>query len=142
MGQGQYDMLMISYHGIPVSMIKHGDPYKDETERTTVELRKRLNIPQDKIKMAYQSKFDPMPWLKPYLKNTLLQLVQLGKRNVLVVSPSFITDCLETIEENAVQNYQTFRENGGNNLAIVPSLNDNSKFAQFIADLAKEHLEK
>ena len=140
--KGQYDVLMISYHGIPVSMVKHGDPYKDETEQTTVELRKRLNIPQDKIKMAYQSKFGPMPWLKPYLKNTLLQLAQLGKRNVLVVSPSFVTDCLETIEENAVQNYQTFRENGGNNLAIVPSLNDNSQFAQFIADLAKEHLEK
>ena len=90
--------------------------------------------------MAYQSKFGPMPWLKPYLKNRLLQLVQLGKRNILIVAPSFVTDCLETIEENSVQNYQTFRENGGNTLDVVPSLNDDANFAEFIADLAKERL--
>ena len=137
---GNYDMLIISYHGIPVSMVKHGDPYQDETERTTIELKKRLTIPQNQIEMAYQSKFGPMPWLKPYLKNRLLQLVQLGKRNILIVAPSFVTDCLETIEENSVQNYQTFRENGGNTLDVVSSLNDDSHFAEFIADLAKEQL--
>lgn len=137
--KGNYDLLMISYHGIPVSMVKHGDPYQDETERTTVELKKRLNIPEEKIEMAYQSKFGPMPWLKPYLKNRLLQLVQLGKRNILLVSPSFVTDCLETIEENSVQNYQVFRENGGNTLDVVPSLNDDPHFAEFIAALVKEH---
>lgn len=138
--QGDYDLLIISYHGIPVSMVKHGDPYQEETEKTTKELRRRLTIPDKKIKMAYQSKFGPMPRLKPYLKNTLLQLVQLGKRNILVASPSFVTDCLETIEENPVQNYQAFRESGGNNLAVVPSLNDDPQFAHFIADLAKERL--
>ncbi|WP_314737977.1 ferrochelatase [Limosilactobacillus urinaemulieris] len=137
---GNYDMLIISYHGIPVSMVKHGDPYQDETERTTIELKKRLTIPENQIEMAYQSKFGPMPWLKPYLKNRLLQLVQLGKRNILIVAPSFVTDCLETIEENSVQNYQTFRENGGNTLDVVSSLNDDSHFAEFIADLAKEQL--
>ena len=67
--------------------------------------------------------------VKPYLKNRLLQLVQLGKRNILIVAPSFVTDCLETIEENSVQNYQTFRENGGNTLDVVPSLNDDANFA-------------
>lgn len=137
---GNYDMLIISYHGIPVSMVKHGDPYQDETERTTIELKKRLTIPKNQIEMAYQSKFGPMPWLKPYLKNRLLQLVQLGKRNILIVAPSFVTDCLETIEENSVQNYQAFRENGGNTLDVVSSLNDDSRFAEFIADLAKEQL--
>lgn len=138
--KGNYDMLIISYHGIPVSMVKHGDPYQDETERTTRKLRKHLAIPQNKIKMAYQSKFGPMPWLKPYLKNTLLQQVQLGNRNILIATPSFVTDCLETIEENSIQNYQAFRESGGNNLEIVPALNDSSQFANFIADLAKEYL--
>ncbi|MCI1974534.1 MAG: ferrochelatase [Limosilactobacillus sp.] len=140
--QKDYDLLIISYHGIPVSMVKHGDPYQDETERTTKELRKRLDIPQAKIKMAYQSKFGPMPWLKPYLKNTLLQSAQLGKRNILIVAPSFVTDCLETIEENSVQNYQAFRENGGDILDVVPSLNDNIKFANFLANLAQERLDQ
>lgn len=138
---GNYDMLVISYHGIPVSMVKHGDPYQDETERTTVELRNRLNIAEKKVEMAYQSKFGPMPWLKPYLKNRLLQLAQLGKRNILIAAPSFVTDCLETIEENSVQNYQSFRANGGKILDVVPSLNDDPHFAEFIADLAKERLQ-
>lgn len=136
--QGDYDRLIISYHGIPTSMVRHGDPYQDETRRTTKALRKLLSIPDNQIKMAYQSKFGPMPWLKPYLKNTLLQEVQLGHRNILLVTPSFVTDCLETIEEDAVQNYQTFRENGGNDLHLVPALNANSDFADFIASLAKE----
>lgn len=139
--QGQYDTLVISYHGIPVSMVKHGDPYREETERTTRELRKRLNIPEGKIKMAYQSKFGPMPWLKPYLKNTLLQLVQLGKRRILIAAPSFVTDCLETIEENSIQNYQAFRATGGNSLEVVPSLNDSPNFANFIAMQAQEYTE-
>lgn len=136
--KGNYDKLLISYHGIPAAMVKHGDPYKDETERTTAELVNRLAIPADKIKMVYQSKFGPMPWLKPYLKNTLLSEAQLGHRNILIAAPSFVADCLETLEEDKVQNYQTFRENGGDNLDVVPSLNDDPAFAQFLATLAQE----
>lgn len=140
--QGDYDKLLISYHGIPTAMVKHGDPYQKETEAATTELVKRLNIPAKQIKMTYQSKFGPMPWLKPYLRNTLLNEAQLGHRNVLIAAPSFVADCLETLEEDAVQNYQAFRENGGNNLAMVPSLNESSAFAQFIADLVERQVTK
>ena len=135
--RGKYDKLLISYHGIPTAMVNHGDPYRDETEAATAELIKRLDIPEKQIKMAYQSKFGPMPWLKPYLRNTLLNEAQLGHRDVLVVAPSFVADCLETLEEDQVQNYQVFRENGGNNLVMVPSLNDSPEFAQFITDLVQ-----
>lgn len=136
--KGKYDKLLISYHGIPSAMVKHGDPYKDETERTTTQLLNRLDIPQDKIKMVYQSKFGPMPWLKPYLRNTLLNEAQLGHRNILIAAPSFVADCLETLEEDKIQNYQAFRENGGDNLDVVPALNDDPEFAQFLADLASK----
>lgn len=136
-----YDRLLISYHGIPVSMVKHGDPYKEETERTTAELIKRLDIPSDQIKMVYQSKFGPMPWLKPYLKNTLMEEVQMGKRNILIATPSFVTDCLETIEEDQVQNYQAFRAAGGQELDVVPALNDQPAFASFIAQFVKEQVQ-
>ena len=135
--KGKYDKLLISYHGIPTAMVNHGDPYRDETEAATAELIKRLDISEKQIKMAYQSKFGPMPWLKPYLRNTLLNEAQLGHRDVLVVAPSFVADCLETLEEDQVQNYQVFRENGGNNLVMVPSLNDSPEFAQFITDLVQ-----
>lgn len=138
---GNYDKLLISYHGIPSAMVKHGDPYKEETERTTAQLINRLNIPQAKIKMVYQSKFGPMPWLKPYLRNTLLNEAQLGHRNILIAAPSFVADCLETLEEDKVQNYQAFRENGGDNLDIVPALNDDPAFAQFLAELASKGAE-
>lgn len=134
--QGNYDKLLISYHGIPTAMVKHGDPYKAETERTTAKLCARLAIPRDKIKMVYQSKFGPMPWLKPYLRNTLLNEAQLGHRNILIAAPSFVADCLETLEEDQNQNYQAFRENGGDNLDLVPALNDDPAFAHFLADLA------
>lgn len=136
----QYDRLLISYHGIPVSMVKHGDPYQDQTEETTTALRQRLNIPADKVKMVYQSKFGPMPWLKPYLKSTLLQEAQLGHRNILIAAPSFVTDCLETLEEDGVQNYQAFRENGGEELDLVPALNDRPEFAEFLARFVKEQV--
>lgn len=136
----QYDRLLISYHGIPVSMVKHGDPYQEQTEATTAALRQRLNIPADKVKMVYQSKFGPMPWLKPYLKNTLLQEAQLGHRNILIAAPSFVTDCLETLEEDGVQNYQAFRENGGEELDLVPALNDRPEFAEFLARFVKEQV--
>ncbi len=139
--QKNYDQLFISYHGIPSSEVKHGDPYLDECLAHTEMLKKRLNIPEDKIKMVFQSKFGPMPWLKPYLKNSLLETVQKGKRNILIAAPSFVTECLETIEEDYTQNYQTFRENGGENLDLVPALNDDPQFIKFIADLVQEKVQ-
>jgi ferrochelatase len=83
-----------------------------------------------------------MPWQKPYLKNTLMQLVELGKRNVLIVTPSFVVDCLETLEEDYVQNYQTFKASGGDNFQLVPPMNDDPRFGRFLADLAQQQLAK
>lgn len=134
---GDYEKLFVSYHGIPVSMVKHGDPYQDETQRTTTELKKRLVMSDQQVQLVYQSKFGPMPWLQPYLKNTLLQQAQAGLRRVLVVCPSFVADCLETLEENGVQNQQVFLDHGGEQLTVLPSFNDDPRFAQFIATLAQ-----
>lgn len=114
-----------------IEKVKYAAP-----DATTREIIKRVNIPEEKVQMAYQSKFGPMPWLKPYLKNTLLKEAQLGHRNILLVTPAFVADCLETLEEDGIQNYQSFRENGGDNLTLVPCLNDNSEFAQFLSNLA------
>lgn len=131
-----YDQLFFSYHSIPTAMVKHGDPYQTECNETTAAVSKLLNIPNEEIKTVYQSKFGPMPWLKPYLKNALMQAVQLGKRNILIVTPSFVADCLETLEEDFVQNYQTFKSTGGDKYRIVPPMNGDQRFSQFLADLA------
>jgi len=131
-----YNELFFSYHSIPTAMVKHGDPYQDECETTTEQVSKYLDIPADKIKTVYQSKFGPMPWLKPYLKNALMQSVELGRRNILIATPSFVADCLETLEEDYVQNYQTFKASGGDKFQLVPPMNDDQRFSQFLADLA------
>ncbi len=135
--KGDFDKVIISYHGIPSAMVRNGDPYKDETEETTSLIKSKLKIvPKEDVEMCYQSKFGPAPWLKPYLKNRLMELAQLGKRNVLVAMPSFVTDCLETLEENNVQNYQSFRENGGNKFETVRPFNGDPEFCQMLADMA------
>lgn len=137
-----YDSVIFSYHGIPTSMIKHGDPYLKECRETTAAVTKFLELPHERVKMAFQSKFGPMPWLKPYLKNTLMQLAAMGKRNVLIVTPSFVEDCLETIEENNVQNYQTFRASGGEVFDAVPPMNASDSFCDFLADISVDHLKR
>ncbi|MES5862401.1 ferrochelatase [Lacticaseibacillus paracasei] len=138
---GAYDTVILSYHGIPTAMVRHGDPYQQECETTTAGVKQYLKkVPQTKVEMCYQSKFGPVPWLKPYLRNRLMELAALGKRNVLVATPSFVADCLETLEENNVQNYQTFRANGGKNFATVRPMNGCEPFCDFLAKLAEDKI--
>lgn len=139
--QADFDAVLFSYHSIPSAMVRHGDPYPTECQATTQGVLDRLpDLPVDKVQTVYQSKFGPLPWQNPYLKNTLMQLVELGKRNVLIVTPSFVADCLETLEEDYVQNYQTFKASGGDNFQLVPPMNDDPRFSRFLADLAQQQL--
>ncbi|WP_395322803.1 ferrochelatase [Levilactobacillus parabrevis] len=136
--QGSFDAVLFSYHSIPSAMVAHGDPYPTECQATTQGVLARLpNLPATKVQTVYQSKFGPMPWQKPYLKNTLMQLVELGKRNVLIATPSFVADCLETLEEDYVQNYQIFKASGGDTFQMVPPMNDDPRFAKVLANLAR-----
>ncbi|MFD1549417.1 ferrochelatase [Levilactobacillus fuyuanensis] len=136
--QADFDAVLFSYHSIPSAMVAHGDPYPTECEATTQGVLDRLpNLPATKVQTVYQSKFGPMPWQKPYLKNTLMQLVELGKRRVLIATPSFVADCLETLEEDYVQNYQVFKASGGDTFQMVPPMNDDPRFATVLADLAQ-----
>ncbi|MFC6261719.1 ferrochelatase [Levilactobacillus fujinensis] len=139
--EADYDAVLFSYHSIPTAMVKHGDPYPTECHATTQGVLDRLpDLPKDKVQTVFQSKFGPMPWQKPYLKNTLMQLVELGKRNVLIATPSFVADCLETLEEDYVQNYQTFEASGGDRFQMVPPMNDDPRFGHFLAALAQKQL--
>jgi len=136
-----YDAVLFSYHSIPTAMVRHGDPYQAECEATTAGVLDYLpELPADRVTTTYQSKFGPMPWLKPYLKNTLMQAVELGKRNVLLVTPSFVADCLETLEEDNVQNYQVFKSSGGDTFQLVPPFNGDPEFCHFLANLAVQQL--
>jgi ferrochelatase len=133
----KYDQLLVSYHGIPASYVRHGDPYLKQCNATTQGIMEHISsLNKENTTQVFQSKFGPAPWLKPYLRQTLQQLPVLGKRKVLIVSPSFVADCLETLEEINVQSYQTFKSAGGDLFDVVNPLNDNLEFSQFLADLA------
>ncbi|MFC6165586.1 ferrochelatase [Lactiplantibacillus dongliensis] len=135
--QHNYDRVIFSYHSIPTAMVRHGDPYLQECLATTKAVLQRLpDLPAERVSTAFQSNFGPLPWLKPALKTELMTLVEKGQRNVLIVTPSVVVDCLATIEEDHIQNYQTFRASGGNRFDLVPPMNDNPRFSQFLADLA------
>jgi len=129
-----YDRVIFSYQSIPSTLVRHGDPYQQECLATTQAVLDRLPaLPKDRVITAFQSKFGPLPWLKPYLKNELRSLAEKGHRDVLIVTPSFVVDCLETLEAN---HGQRFRATGGQRLDIVPPMNDSPQFSQFLANLA------
>jgi len=116
--------LVISFHGIPQKYADRGDPYPQECETTARALAAALGLSDDAWHLAYQSRFGPAQWLQPYCDETLRRLVASGVRSVAVVSPSFLADCLETIDEIGRELRETFTRAGGTSFTRVPCLND------------------
>ena len=125
--------LLFSYHGIPAVYVKEGDPYQMQAEATTRLVVARLGLAADEWSHCYQSRFGSVVWLQPYTEDTLKTLVKRGLRKVTVVSPSFAVDCLETLEEVAMEYRDKFLKLGGEALTLVPALNDANDHAQALA---------
>ena len=134
------DVILASYHGIPKSYADAGDPYPRHCERTTELLRQRLNLAEDKLIMAYQSRFGRTEWLKPYTDQTLKMLAKNGVKNLVVITPGFAADCLETLEEIAIENGKLFRRHGGANFVAIPCLNDSEPGMLVLWQLALREL--
>jgi len=140
---GKYDRLILSYHGIPQSYVKKGDPYLEHVNATTRGILQRLpQLNNENTMQAFQSKFGPMPWLKPYLKQTLTGLPMKNVRKVLVATPAFVADCIETIEEIHVENHDAFMEFGGEQFDVVRPFNDDQTFSEILAKIAQDELTK
>ena len=110
---GEPDLLLLSYHGIPQRYADEGDDYPQRCRDTTRELVSALGLPPEKVMMTFQSRFGREPWLTPYTDETLKMLAEKGTRHIQVMCPGFAADCLETLEEIAVQNREIFLEAGG-----------------------------
>jgi ferrochelatase len=136
----QPDVILASYHGIPKSYADAGDPYPTHCETTTALLRERLNMPEDKLLMSYQSRFGRTEWLQPYTDKTVKKLAKSGVKNLVVITPGFAADCLETLEEITVENGKLFRRHGGENFAAIPCLNDSEPGMLVIWQLALREL--
>jgi protoporphyrin/coproporphyrin ferrochelatase len=137
---GERSHLLVSYHGIPVSYVADGDPYQAQAEATSRLLASRLGLAPDMWSHCYQSRFGRVEWLQPYTEDTLRSLVNRGVRKLSVVSPSFAVDCLETLEEIAIEYRNKFLALGGERLTLVPALNDDDRHAQVLAAIVRNHL--
>ena len=120
---GEPDLLLLSYHGIPQRYADEGDDYPQRCRDTTRELVSALGLPPEKVMMTFQSRFGREPWLTPYTDETLKMLAEKGTQHIQVMCPGFSADCLETLEEIAVQNRELFLEAGGKQYEYIPALN-------------------
>jgi ferrochelatase len=118
------EVILASFHGMPKDYVLKGDPYQGQCSTTARLLRARLGLDDERFRLTFQSRFGSAEWLQPYTDETVAALARRGVRNLAVVTPGFAADCLETLEEIAVENAQIFRQNGGVNFAAIPCLND------------------
>ncbi len=123
----QPDVILASFHGMPEEYLHKGDPYHCQCAKTTRLIRERLGLSDDRLVMTFQSRFGTAEWLKPYTIDTVGELASKGVKNLAVITPGFVADCLETLEEIAMENAHVFKEAGGENFAHVPCLNDSER---------------
>jgi ferrochelatase len=138
---GERSHLLFSYHGIPASYVSKGDPYQHQTEETSRLVVGRLGLNEADWSHCYQSRFGRVTWLQPYTLDKLKELADRGVRKVTVASPSFAVDCLETLEEVAIEYRDRFLEWGGERLTLVPGLNDGDEHAAALAAIIKKRLQ-
>jgi len=138
---GKAERLLISFHGIPKRYEANGDPYRLQCEETAQQLVAGLALPEQQYRMTFQSRFGPEEWLQPYTKATLKEWGREGLASVDVICPGFASDCLETLEEIAIQNRRFFQLAGGQQFRYIPALNDAATHIEALAEIALAHLE-
>ncbi len=132
-GRGEH--LLMSYHGVPKAYQKKGDPYYQQCLDTSRYLAEDLGLASEEYTVSFQSRLGKAEWLKPYTDETVKALAVAGVKNLDVVCPSFSVDCLETLEEIAVENNDYFTEKGGDQLRLIPCLNDSDAHIQMMAEI-------
>lgn len=132
------DHYLLSFHGIPIRYAQKGDPYALHVKRTTAGLIQRLGWPKGKWTQVFQSLFGKEEWLKPYLDVKLVELAKAGAKRVLVATPGFTADCLETIDEIGNESREVFEHAGGQELHRVPCLNDHPAWIDAMERLLRE----
>jgi len=138
---GRSERLLLSFHGVPRRSLDRGDPYHCECHKTARLLTERLGLPSAQVVVAFQSRFGRARWLEPYTEPTLRQLAAQGVRRVDVMCPGFVSDCLETLEEIAIEAKATFLSAGGQEFHYIDCLNDRPEWISALADLAVRHLQ-
>ncbi|MBB3952169.1 ferrochelatase [Aureimonas jatrophae] len=134
------ERVVASYHGIPQSYFRKGDPYHCHCQKTSRLLQERLGWPKGRLMTTFQSRFGPEEWLQPYTDKTVEALAKEGVKRIAVLNPGFVSDCLETLEEIAGEAGEIFLHNGGTNFSHIPCLNDSAPGMDVIEHLVRREL--
>jgi protoporphyrin/coproporphyrin ferrochelatase len=137
---GKGGHLVMSFHGVPERTLHLGDPYHCECQKTGRLLAAELGLAKEAYSVTFQSRFGKAKWLEPYTEPALRALAKAGTARVDVVCPGFTGDCLETLEEIAMEGRQSFLAAGGKEFHYIPCLNDESPWINALGQLAQQHL--
>lgn len=135
------EKLVMSFHGLPKFHLMKGDPYHCECHKTARLLAEALGLSKDEYTVAFQSRFGSQEWLKPYLASTLEDLGKAKTKRVDVICPGFSSDCLETLEEIAMDGKEIFTHAGGAEYHYIPALNENEAWIHAMTSIALENLQ-
>ncbi len=138
---GKPDKLLMSFHGVPKFSLDKGDPYHCECHKTARLLAEALELSKDQYQVCFQSRFGRAEWLQPYFSQVLEALGQARTRRVDVICPGFSSDCLETLEEIAMEGKETFLHAGGSEYHYIPALNERDAWIQALADIVEQNLQ-
>jgi len=137
---GKNELLLMSFHGLPEQLTQWGDPYFHQCHKTATLIAEKLGIDQNQWMIVFQSRFGKAQWLKPYCVDTLKSLPGQGIKTIDIVCPGFAVDCLETLEEIALENKAIFMASGGVNYRYIAALNDSEIHIDAIVNLIKQKL--
>ena len=137
---GRDRMLVASYHGLPERFLTEGDPYHCQCQKTSRLLRERIGIDERQIVTAFQSRFGPEVWLKPYTVEEVARLARAGHTRIAVFAPGFAADCIETLEEINGEIRDSFIAAGGEDFIYIPCLNAAPAHVRMIVNLVRENL--
>lgn len=129
------DILVTSYHGVPIRYLKEGDPYHCQCQVTSRLLQAELGWSDDKIQVTFQSQFGPEDWLQPFTVDDVARLAHEGKKNIAIMAPAFSSDCVETLEEINEEIKESFEEAGGETFTYIPCLNERPDHIEMMVDI-------
>ena len=138
--QTKPDILICSYHGVPIRYLMEGDPYHCQCQKTTRLLKERLGWDDTQIMTTFQSKFGPEEWLQPYTVEEVARQAKAGRKRIAVCAPAFSADCIETLEEINEEIRESFEEAGGESFTYIPCLNDDDAHIEALASVIDDNL--
>jgi ferrochelatase len=130
----------MSFHGIPERSLMLGDPYHCECHKTARLLAEELGLSKEEYIVTFQSRFGRAKWLEPYTEPTAKALAEKGIHSLDVVCPGFTSDCLETLEEIAMEVKETFLHAGGKQFNYISCLNDSEQWIRGLSEIVNDHI--